>query len=205
MEIREFTTYHEKAPSTGFGIWIVLEEKDRKAHLLHPVHLTELIVSEYDYVRNVGAPLWPTNASGSKFSATRFIDSFKHRIAFFLENGRSFPLQTVAKALAAFEEISHEQAIAFIGSLSVNEFGESISNLSNKANREYAVKDNANCDRLSPRAMAIVEVLKENGPASIYQLTSLVDGKLKTKSDVSRVVTFFVNKLASQGILEIVT
>lgn len=204
MDIREFTTYSEKSPFTGYGVWIVLEEKGRKAHLLHPVHLCELIVSEYEFVSSSGSTLWPYNKTGTTFNASRFVESFKSRIAFFLENGRSFPIQAVAKALAEFEEITLEEAMLFIGNASVNEYGESISRISNKANREYALKEGVDITMFNGRPYALLSAFKEHGPASIYQITSLVDGKLKTKSDLSRVVTYFVNKLASQGILEIV-
>lgn len=204
VEIREFTTYHEKSPITGYGVWIVLDEKDRKAHLLHPITLTELIVSEYDFARNSGKSIWPMNSTGVTFSASRFMDSFKKRIAFFLENNRPFPVNTVARALADMEEITIEEAMQFIGSLSVNEYGESISRLSDKANREYALKANVDITTFNGRQLALLRDFKEHGPASIYQLTSRVKGKLETKSDLGRVVTYFVNKLTSQGILEII-
>jgi hypothetical protein len=205
VDIREFTTYSEKSPCTGYGIWIVLEEKGRKAHLLHPVHLSELVVNEYEYYSSSGQSLWPNNSTGTSFNAQRFIESFKNRIAFFLENGRPFPMQTVAKALAGFEEISLEEALRFIGSLSVNEYGESVSKLSTKANREYVLRNGVNVNCFHGRQYDLLCAFKEHGPASIYQITNLVDGKLKTKSDLGRVVTYLVNKLASQGILEIVT
>lgn len=203
MDIREFTTYNEKSPCTGYGVWIVLEEKDRKAQLLHPIFLTELIVSEYDYARGSGGSVWPINTTTCSFDCERFIKSFKNRIAFFLENGRSFPVQSVAKALAQLTGITHDEAMSFIGKASVNEYGESISKVSNKASREYAVRKDVDVKKFTGRPEVILSALKENGPASIYQITSMVDGKLKTKSDLNRVVTYFVNKLASEGVLEI--
>lgn len=205
MEIRELTLYNEKSPVTGYSCWIVVEH-GRRVQLLHPYHLTELILTEYEFKIANGEQMWPENGTGCGFSASRFIQSFKKRIAFFLENKRPFPVQTVAKTLAAFEEISVDEAMAFIGSLSVNEFGESISCVSNKANRVYDIKPNVDLRKyFQTRPGAILNALKEHGPSTIYTITSLVDKTLKTKSDKARVVTYFVNKLASEGILEILT
>ncbi len=204
MEIREVTTYNEKAPFTGYGIWIVFELKYRKAHLLHPIHLTELMLSEYEYVRSSGNCLWPFNSTGNSFNFERWKQSFKDRIAFFIEHKRSFPLQLVAKVISEIDNITVEEAIRYIGSLSQSEAGKPAPMLFTKANIEYALRKDADVSEMRGRPLAIVNAFKENGPASIYQITHLVKGKLKTKSDLSRVVTYFVHKLASQGILEIV-
>ncbi len=203
MDIREFTTYSESSPVCGYGIWIVIEE-GKRIHLLHPIHLAELIITEYEFKSGSGNTLWPINSTGCVFNSSRFISSFKERIAFFVENGRSFPIQTVAKAIAEFEEIPFDKAMSYIGSLSVDEFGESISRISDKANRVYRVNDSVDINSYRGRAFALLSAFKANGPASIYQITPLVDGKLKTKTDLSRVVTYFVNKLASEGVLQIV-
>lgn len=204
MDIREFTTYNDNAPVTGYGVWIVLDSSGRRAHLLHPVALSEMIVSEFELVKSSGNTVWPVNATGSKFDAERFMNSFKKRIAFFLENKRPFPINTVAKALAGLEEIELDEAMRFIGKLSVDEFGESISRVSNKANREYTLKSGVDISMFYGRPGCILQAFKDHGPASIYQITSKVEGKLQTISDRGRVVTYFVNKFASQGILEIV-
>jgi len=163
-----------------------------------------LVVSEFEFVKSSGQTLWPVNATGISFNAARFMSSFKRRIAFFLENKRPFPVQTVAKALAGLEEIELDEAMRFIGSLSVNEYGESISRLSNKTTREYGLRSGIDDTRFNGRQLAIVRAFKEYGPASIYQITAKLEGKLQTKSDPGRVVTYFVNKLASQGVLEII-
>ena|ERR1035437_5812318 len=206
MDIREFTTYSEKSPVTGYGVWIVLEEKGHRALLLHPLHLCELAVSEYEFVTCSGDTLWPNNATGTIFHAERFVESFKKRISFFLENERAFPVQTVARALALFEDITVQEALKFIGSVSVNEFGESISPISNKANREYVLRDGIDPRNFPGRASTILLLVKEHGPASILQITSLADGKLKVTDQcpLNRTVTYFVNKLTSEGILQIV-
>lgn len=204
MDIREFTTYNPKSPFTGYGLWIVLQEGGGKAHLLHPVHLCELIVSEYEFKTSSGLSVWPLNCTGTTFHAARFVDSFKKRIKFFLENERSFPTQTVAKALAFFEDISHEEALAFIGKSAINEYGESISPVANKTTREYALAESVDLSRFKGRKLVILSAFKEYGPASIYSITSLVEGTLNTVTDKCRVVTYFVNKFAAEGILQIV-
>lgn len=205
MDIQEFTTYNDNSPVTGFGVWLVLERTGKKVHLFHPVYFSEIIVTEYDFRCGAGATLWPVNASGVGFNAERFSKSFKNRIAFFLDNGRSFPINTVAKALAEMEEISLDEAMSYIGKLSVNELGESISRISNKTYRVYQVLDQKKALKLGGRPSTIVKDILENGPASIYQLTSRIEGKLTTKTELGRVVTYFVNKLVSQGILEVVS
>lgn len=204
VDIREFTTYNENSPVSGYGVWVLIESTGKKAHLLHPILFTELIVTEYDYRKGSGATLWPINTSGVKFDASRFVEAFKKRIAFFLENERSFPINTVAKALAEFEEITFIEAVDFINKLSINDLGESISQKSNKANRVYKLREDCPPITFGGRPLALVQDIKENGPASIYQITSRIEGKLKTRTDLARVVTFFVNKLTAQGILEIV-
>jgi len=204
MEIREVTQYNEKAPFTGYGIWVVFELKYRKAHLLHPIHLTELMLSEYEYVRASGNCLWPINNTGTSFNFERWKKSFKDRVLFFIEHNRSFPVQLVAKTIAELDEISLEEAIRFLGSLTQSEAGKPKPKLFTKANMEYALREDVDISNMRGRPLAIVTAFKENGPASIYQITHLVKGKLKTKSDLSRVVTYFVHKLTAQGILEIV-
>jgi hypothetical protein len=203
VEIREFTTYHEKSPITGYGIWIVIEEGGRRVHLLHPFSLSELIVNEVDFVQNAGAPLWPVNATGISFSASKFMEKFKKRIAFFIENKRPFNMNVVAKALAGMEEITHEEAMKMISELIPPDDNSRIGEMTNKSNRVYRVSRDADLSKLQGRPRALIDVLLEHGPASIYQLTSLADGRLKTKTDMRRVVTYFVNKLSAEGILEL--
>lgn len=204
MEIREVTTYNEKAPFTGYGVWVVFELKYRKAHLLHPIYLTELMLSEYEYVRSSGNCLWPINNTGTSFNFEKWQHDFKNRVAFFIENKRSFPIQLVAKVIAEIDKTSIEEAIRFLGSLTESVAGKSAPKLFTKANIEYALREDADISNVRGRPLAIVNAFQENGPASIYQITHLVKGKLKTKSDLSRVVTYFVHKLTAQGILEIV-
>ncbi len=206
MKIIEFTTYNESSPVTGFGIWLVLDEGLR-AHLFHPIHLSELIVTEYDYKSGIGNSLWPTNSTGNPFSASRFMESFKKRVAFFIENRRPFPVQVVAKVIAELEEIPIEEVMLFIRSLTAGD-AEFNNSTTDKASRTYQVRKDVEIDEslIEPgRARVLFETLKcHNSPASIYEITSLVEGKLKTKSDLNRVVTYFVNKLTSRGVLEIV-
>lgn len=204
MEIREITTYHKDAPFTGYGIWIVSEMKYRKAQLLHPVALTELILSEYEFVSSSGNCLWPFNNTGSSFSFDRFLLHFKERIKFFINNGRTIPVQSVAKALAEFEGTTVKETMTYLGSLTSSEYNKPVSTLFTKANRSYVVSSSTEISKYRGRQLQILEVLKENEPASIYQLTHLVQGRLKTKLNEGRVVTYFINKLASQGVIEIV-
>jgi hypothetical protein len=204
MEVREITQYVEKTPFKGYGIWIIFELKYRKAHLLHPVHLTELMLSEYELVRASGFSLWPFNQSNLTFNKEKFVKHFKERVQLFVKLKRSFPVQTVAAVIAEFDGIEVKEALAWIGLQTKSESTESAHILFNKANREYAIRKGADLSKIKGRPAAIVEVLKANGPASIYQITHLVQGRLKTKSKLSRVVTYFVHKLTSQGILDIV-
>lgn len=204
MEIREVTQYHKDAPFSGYGIWIVFELKYRKAHLLHPVHLTELMLNEYEFVRASGSCLWPIANDSSSFNFDRWKKDFKARVAFFVEHKRSFPLQTVAKVISEIDGISTEKAIAYIGSFSISEGGKPTPMLFDKANRSYALREDVDLTQFRGRQLALVNAFKENGPSSIYQITHLVKGRLKTKSDLGRVVTYFVHKLTAQGILEIV-
>lgn len=205
MEIREITSYNEKSPHMGYGVWLVMTQQNRQAHLLHPIHLTELYMKEYEYRKSVGDCLWPNNTSKTSFNRDRFSHNFRERISFCMKLKRPFPINTVAQALSELDDITLEEAMRFIGQTTVNEFGESVSKLSTKANREYVLREGVDPELFKGRQRALLCAFKEHGSASIYQITTAVEGKLKTKSDLSRVVTYFVNKLASQGILEIVT
>jgi len=206
MEIREITTYHEKAPFTGYGVWFVFETKYRKAHLVHPVTLTELMLNEYEFVRAVGKCLWPNNNTGTSFHKDKFVRDFKTRLEFMIQNRKPFPIQAVAKIISELDEISEEEAHEFIKALDQKSWDMCIPTTLrlDKTSREYALKKDADLSAVRGRPLAIVEAFKESGPASIYKITELVTGKLKTKSKTGRVVTYFVHKLASQGILEIV-
>jgi hypothetical protein len=203
MEIREITTYNEKAPFSGYGIWIVWEMKYRKAHLLHPVHLTELILSEYEYVKSSGNMLYPFNQTKTSFNLERFKKSFKERVQFFVEHHRTFPVQLVSKVIAELDSTSEEEAIKIIGDFSSDGEGHTTA-LFDKANRTYCLSKDADISTFRGRQRVILNAFEENGPSSIYQITNLVDGRLKTKSKISRVVTYFVHRLTYQGILNIV-
>ena len=206
MEIREVTTYHKNAPFSGYGIWIVFEMRYRKAQLLHPIHLTELILSEYEYVQSSGNQLWPENQTGitNGFSFERFKSKFKERVEFFIRNKKTFPVQLVARVIEELDGCSSQEAMRFLASHSEKEYNKPVSTLFNKANREYNIAEEVDLSNYRGRQLVILNAFKENGQASIYQITHLVTGKLKTKSDVGRVVTYFVHRLAAQGILEIV-
>lgn len=206
MEIREVTTYNPDAPFKGYGIWILFEYKYRKVQLLHPVFLTELILSEYEYVKSSGNSLWPINTSGieNSFHWERFKAKFKERVKHFAENQKSFPVQLVAKVIAEMDGVTEKEAVRWIGSFTESVAGKPAPLLFNKANREYALNKDVKLSEYRGRILTILTIFNETGPASIYQITHLAQGRLKTKSDVGRVVTYFVNKLASQGILEIV-
>lgn len=204
MEIREVTTYNKNAPFSGYGIWIVFEMRYRQAQLLHPIRLTELILTEYDFIRSSGNSLWPENKTGNSFDFERFRRSFKERVELFIRNKRTFPVQLVTNVIAELDKCSNQEAMRFLASHTQQEYGKPVSTLFNKANREYNLAENVDLSEYRGRQLVILNAFKENGQASIYQITHLVTGKLKTKSDVSRVVTYFVHKFASQGILEIV-
>lgn len=205
MEIREVTTYNKNAPFTGYGIWIVFEMRYRKAQLLHPIHLTELILTEYEFVSSSGNQLWPENKTGiaNAFNFERFKKSFKERVEFFIRNKKTFPVQLVVKVIEELDGCTSQEAMRFLASHTQQEYNKPVSTLFNKANREYNLAEDVDLSNFRGRQLVILNAFKENGQASIYQITHLVTGKLKTKSDVSRVVTYFVHKLASQGILEI--
>jgi hypothetical protein len=207
MEIREVTTYNERAPFTGYGVWVVFELVGRKAQLIHPIHLTELMLSEYEYVQSCGNSLWPYNNTGTSFNVDRFKRNLKERIEFFVRTKKSFPIQTVAKIIAELDEIEVSEALKYISSLGVEatEDEKPVSMAMDKASREYSLRKDVDISNIAGRPRVIVEVIRESGPASIYQITHLVTGRLKTKCGISRTVTYFVHKLASQGILEIVT
>src|SRR5579862_9522262 len=140
MEIREVTQYNEKAPFTGYGLWIVFELKHRKAQLIHPIYFTELILSEYEYVKSSGGCLWPTNNTKTSFNLEKFKRDFKSRIRFMLENKRPFPVQIVAKIIAELDEITEKEAIALINSMNnmvSAELGVPTSITLDKANLEF--------------------------------------------------------------------
>jgi hypothetical protein len=205
MEIREVTQYNEKVPFTGYGLWIIFELRYRKAHLIHPIHLTELMLSEYELVRASGNQLWPINTTGSSFNFDRWKKEFKSRVEFFVKHQRSFPVQTVARVIAELDGIEVREAIAWIGSFTEGSVGaKPAPMIFNKANREYGFRKDADISKLRGRPLEVVNIIKENGPASIYQITHLAKGKVDTISDLGRVVTYFVHKLTAQGILEVV-
>jgi hypothetical protein len=203
MEIREFTQYNERLPFTGFGVWISLGSIDRKVHLLHPIHLVEYFATEYEMAKWGGSILWPFNNSGSHINFEAFVERFEKRIKIFLESGRSFPIDSVARALADLKEISLDEAFKFIGDNSLNKNGESFSNyVSNKTVDRYNIRKGANTFKLEGRALTIIEALKENGPMSIQQLNTYLEGRMKTINPINRAVTYYVNKFARMGILD---
>jgi hypothetical protein len=206
MEIREVTTYNEKAPFTGYGLWIVFELKYRKILIVHPVTLTEIVLSEYEYVKSCGDSLWPINTSKTSFKFDKFARDFKERIRYRITKGKSFPIQTVAKVIAELDNITVEEASRYLTSLSHQSYD--LGNVEtldiDDENREYRLRKGVDYSHITGRPLAIIEAFRENGPSSKYKITELVTGKVKTKMKISRVVTYFVNKLASQGILEIV-
>lgn len=206
MEIREITTYHEKSPVTGYSIWFVFETKYRKAHLIHVSTLKELILSEYEFVTSVGNCLWPFNNTKTSFNKDKFVRDFKDRLEFMIQHKKPFPIQSVAKIISELDEISEDEAHKFIKSLDQKSWDLCIptSLRLDSTSREYALRKDVDLSSVRGRPLTIVEAFRESGPASIYKITELVTGKLKTKSKTSRVVTYFVHKLASQGILEIV-
>jgi hypothetical protein len=207
VEIREVTQYSEKAPFTGYGVWVVFEMKYHKVNLLHPITFTEMYLSQYEFVKACGNSLWPFNSTGKAFSLDRFLSSFKERIRFFIDNNRTFPAELCAKVLSEMQEISMEEARSFINSLAL-ESGEELRTSNyyslDKKDREFILREDANCSSIRGRPLAIIEALRGHGPATMEQITELVDGRLKTKCKLSRAVTYFVNKMTSQGILEIV-
>jgi len=206
MEIREVTTYNEKAPFTGFGVWICFETKYRKALLIHPVLLTELVLTEYEFVKSAGDRLWPLNETKTSFNFERFRQSFKDRINLFIRTNKPFPLNTVARVISELDEISEEEAYRFIKSLDQSAWDDCIetSLRLDKTNREYALKKDVDIQHIKGRPRTIVEIFKEVGPSSIYKITELATGRLKTKCKISRTVTYFVHRLAAEGVLEIV-
>lgn len=204
MEIREITQYNRDAPFTGYGVWIVFELRYRKAHLLHPVHLTELMLSEYELARASGNCLWPFLKPDTSFNWEKFKDDFKERVRFFIEHKRSFPLQLVAQVISEMDNISVTEAIQEIGSYSISESGRRTPILFNKANRSYALADDVDIRWYRGRKHALLTVFKENGPSSIFQVIHLCKGRLKTKSELGRVVTYLVHRLTIEGVLVIV-
>jgi hypothetical protein len=203
MEIREITTYHKDAPFTGYGIWVTFEMNNKKAHLLHPVHFTDLILTEYEYVRASGKVLWPVNNTGLPFNLDKWRKHFKERIKFFVDNGRGFPIQLVAKTLAEIEGKTLDEALKYIGVISKSDERKTIPIVFQKANIEYALVNGVDLTGIRGRPLTIVKAFQETGPASVYKVINQLNGRLKTKSDTNRVVTYFVHKLAAQGILEI--
>lgn len=204
MEIREITQYNSDAPFTGYGVWIVLEFRDRKAHLIHPVHLTELMLTEFDFKKSCGGTLWPINTTGSSFNSGRFLRDFKERIKMYIERKRSFPVQLAARIIAEMDEIELSESLTLIGSMTQSEAGKAVPIVFSKANRAYALGENVDLLKYTGRVRVILEAFKEVDSASIYQISHQVKGKLKTKSELGRVVTYLVHKLAAEGILQII-
>ena len=183
---------------------MVLDRAGGKAHLFHPVHLTDFYLSEYEFRVSSGDELWPNNMSKGPFNREYWVKRFRDRIMSLAQRGKPFPVQTVAAILATVDDISVEEALHFIGAASVDENGISTSSqLSTKATREYAIREDVDPTEFRGRQRALLCAFKEHGSASIHKITALVEGKLKTESDLGRVVTYFVNKLAREGILEI--
>lgn len=214
MEIREITTLHKNAPFKGYGVWVVFETRLRKAHLFHPVTFTELFLSEYEFVRSCGNCLWPFNNSGSNFNVQKFYANFLERVEFFVKNKKSFPVNLVAQVISEVGELSMENSMKFIQNLYskvLQQMPEETTEeqiqkeLSfDKHTRVFKFKEGADTQKVKGRPLAIVEALKQDGPATMLEITERVSGTLKTKCKLSRTVTYFVNKLTSQGILEIV-
>lgn len=198
--------YHDKAPFTGYGVWICFEMKFRKVQMIHPSTFTEIMLSEYEYVKSSGKSLWPVNNSGTIFNLDRFVARFKERIDARIRTGKSFPVQTVAKILAEFDDTTVEQATRYLKSLTQASFDDGNHKTLDldKNNREYALRKDADISGITGRPLAIVEAFRDNGPSSIYRITELVTGRVKTKMKVSRVVTYFVHQLTIRGVLEIV-
>ena len=200
MEIREVTQYHEKSPFTGYGIWIVFELKYRKAQLLHPIYLTELMMSEYELVKASGNCLWPVQSENNFFNMDRFRKNFKERVEFFIQQKKSFPVNSVAKVIAELDGSTEQEALAWIGSKAKVEEGRPTPMIFSKGTIQYLVNPDFK-KHIGGRKGIIVDAVREHGPASIYQLTHLVEGRLKTVTELSRVVTYLVHNLQDQRIL----
>lgn len=206
MEIREITTYSENAPFTGYGVCIVFEMRYRQVRLLHPSTLGEMLLQEYEFVEACGNQLWPFNNSGISFSVERFKRSFKERVKFSIENKRSIPFVSVCQVISELDEISVQEAEDYVNSLAIEaeeEVKRGVYSL-DKHDRRFILRKDADYSRIVGRPLAIIQALQNSPPATMSEIKDLVDGKLKTKCKLSRAVTYFVNKLTSQGILEIV-
>ncbi len=200
MEIREITQYDERLPFIGYGIWVIFEMRHRKVHAIHPIRFCEIILSEYDFVKSAGKSLWPNNTTKSSFDFERWRNTFKERVKFFVEHRRPFPISTIARIISEIDEITVEEATRWIVSLNTDSAPRALS----KESIEYQLRKGVDISSVRGIPISIVNALNENGAASINRITTLVEDKLKTKSGLGRVVTYFVHKLTAQGILEIV-
>lgn len=98
-----------------------------------------------------------------------------------------------------------ERYLARLEEIKLNPEEESGKSTTYKAVRQYRVSKNADISSYRGRRLALLTTLKQMGPATIFQITEKLktNPDFKTKSDLTRVVTYLVNDHARSGEVEI--
>lgn len=202
MEIRVVDCDMENAPVAGRSVYVIVASNDHEVYLFHPWSLTEFMMRGLKYRKSVGDQLWPVNNSGLKFDVHKLVFVIQRKITEFANANRSFPTHTAMKVIA---ELSG-QDIGKVEAWVHNNLPEATraQQRTYKVNRQYRLSKDADISKFKGRPKVVLESIKELKIGTVHSILANVSGKLKTKLDQERVVTYFVNRFHAQGILEIV-
>jgi hypothetical protein len=202
VEIRGIYLETEKAPHTGQAVYIVVEQHGKKFFLLCPWTLQEFEISTEEFRRGAKESYWPENTSGVKFDVQKLVNRIKLNVQAFALKKRTFPTTTVIKVITELGGMTTAEVEALIKS-ALPEDGRSTTR-QNKLGKQFRLAKGINLAEYRGRQKVVLEAFKEVGIASIHVIVDKVQGKLKSKLDHERVVTYFVNQYHSKGILELV-
>jgi hypothetical protein len=114
----------------------------------------------------------------------------------------NFPTRTVMKVLAELEHLPMQEVEEFIkNSIPLDTVNKS---KQAKVSKQYRLTATADITGIRGRARVVLDTLRELKHASIHLLVDQVQGKLKTKLNLERVVTYFINLYERQGIVEVI-
>jgi hypothetical protein len=201
VEVRGIHLDNEKAPTTGHAVYVVVEQSNRKVLLLYPWNLQEFEISAEEFRTGAKESYWPENTSKLKFDVHKLVDRIKQNVQAFALRKRTFPTSTVIKVLCELGEMTPPDVESWVMAALPEDSKSSVRQ--QKIGKQYRLSKNVDLAEFRGRQLVVLEAIRDLGEASVHVIVDAVQGKLKSKLDHERVVTYFVNKFHSQGILEL--
>jgi hypothetical protein len=185
---------------TGRSLYIIIEEAGNKVHILHPWTLEERYISRAAYLNGMGPTYWPENNSGDFFSVQKVADRLHLLIQDFALRKKAYPARTVMRALADLTGKTFEQVDEIVQAALP---AQAKSNAQvTKTGRQFRLAPSTDIKDFRGRPRVILDVIAELKQSSIPVIVEKVQGRMTSKLDHDRVVTYFVNKFVKEGILE---